>query len=92
MVRAGGLLRAYRPRSGAQHFDATISVMCALYECQSACTPYFFDSGQARTALRSALGGDVQRYAQACVDARQLLWSKDVFADYHRIMPYKPES
>ena len=66
--------------------------MRALYECLSSCTPYFIDSGQPLTALRLAIGGDVQRYAQACVDARQLLWSEDVFADYHRIMPYRPES
>src|SRR5689334_16975138 len=79
------LLREFKPRNGAEHFDANIGVMHALYECLSACTLYFVDSGQARTALRSAVGGDVQRYAMACVDARQLLWSEDIFAGYHGI-------
>jgi hypothetical protein len=83
------LLREFVP---GEDVEADVSVMRGLYECLSACAPYFVDSGYARTALRSAVGGDVQRYAMACVDARQLLWSEESFAEYHRIMPYKPES
>ena len=42
--------------------------------------------------LRSTVGGDMQRYAQACVDARQLfLRSEESVAD-NTIVPYNLES
>ena len=63
--------------------------MRGLYDCLSACVPYFVESGQARSGSRASVGGDVQRYAQTCVGARQLFWIDDVFADYHEIMPYR---
>jgi hypothetical protein len=48
------LLREFNARNGAGHFDANISVMHALYECLSACTPYFVESGQAHTVQRES--------------------------------------
>ena len=62
--------------------------MHSLYECLAQCTPYFVESGEARLALRSAVGVDKNRYAQAAIHAQQLLWSEEIFAGFPGLMPY----
>ena len=59
------LLREFKPRNGAEHFDANIGVMHALYECLLACTPYFVDSGQDPDLVITCAGG--------CDPARQFV-------------------